>query len=177
MTHVKSRVLVVVLVCATPALAQERTWTIDVTPGYYVEAWDLNGGAEHLAGMQLGIDDRVWRGVALRGEAIVLGVQQRGMDTWLRGATLALRLRRGTSTRVFLDTGAGLAKAGEPVPPNGTRFNYLAMLGAGIEVPWSRLHLTAGARWLHLSNGGREGSHRNPDIQALGVSAGVGWRF
>jgi hypothetical protein len=78
---------------------------------------------------------------------------------------------------VFLDTGVGLATAAQRVPPTGTRRNYLVVLGGGIEVPWSTLHFSAGARWLHVSNGGREGSSRNPDIQSLGGFVGVGWRF
>lgn len=178
MRPVKTRaVVLVLLVCATPASAQERAWTIDVTSGYYVEAWDSNEGTEHLAGIQAGIDNRLWRGVALRGEAIVLRVRQQGSDTWLRGATVAMRVRRASTMPLFLDIGAGLAKAGEPLPPTGTRFNYLLVAGGGVEVPWSTLHVTAGARWLHVSNGGREGNARNPDIQTLGGFVGVGWRF
>jgi hypothetical protein len=177
MTHVKTCLLVLVLGSATPAVAQERAWTIDVTSGYYVEAWESNGSTEHLAGIQAGVDGRLWRGVALRGEGVVLRVLQQGTQTWLRGATLGMRARRGSAARVFLDTGVGFAMAGEPVPPTGTRLNYLLIVGAGLEVPFSRFHVTAGARWLHVSNGGREGRLRNPDLQSLGAFAGVGWRF
>src|SRR5688500_3461720 len=144
MTHVKTCLLVLVLGSATPAVAQERAWTIDVTSGYYVEAWEFNGSTEHLVGIQAGIDGRLWRGVALRGEGVVLRVHQQGAETWLRGATLGIRARRGSVARVFLDTGVGVATAGDPVPPTGTRLNYLLIVGAGIEVPWSTLHFTAG---------------------------------
>jgi hypothetical protein len=177
MTHVTACLVVLVLGSVAPADAQEPAWTIDVTSGYYVEAWELNGSTEHLAGIQAGIDGRLWRGVALRGEGVVLRVHQQGPETWLRGATLGMRARRGSPARVFLDIGAGVATAGESVPPTGTRFNYLLVLGGGIEVPWSSLHVTAGARWLHVSNNGRGGRARNPDIQSLGGFVGVGWRF
>ena len=46
--------------------------------------------------------------------------------------------RDGVARRVFLDTGVGLAMAGEPVPPTGTRRNYLLIVGGGIEVPCRR---------------------------------------
>jgi hypothetical protein len=177
MTHVTACLVVLVLGSVAPADAQEPAWTIDVTSGYYVEAWELNGSTEHLAGIQAGIDGRLWRGVALRGEGVALRVHQQGTETWLRGATLGMRARRGAAARVFFDAGAGFARAGERVPPTGTRRNYLLIIGGGIEVPWSTLHFTAGARWLHVSNGGREGRLRNPDLQSLGAFGGVGWRF
>ena len=55
--------------------------------------------------------------------------------------------------------------------------NSLLVLGGGIEVPYSTVHLIVGARWLHVSNNGREGNSRKPDIQSLGGFVGVGWRF
>jgi hypothetical protein len=177
MAHVRACLLVLVVASATPTFAQEGAWTIDVTSGSYVEAWEFNGSSEHLAGIQAGVDGRLWRGVALRGEGVVVRVRQQGTDTWLRGATLGMRARGGSPAHVFLDTGVGFARAGEPVPPTGTRGNYLLIVGGGIEVPWSTLHFTGGVRWLHVSNGGRVGRLRNPDLQSLGAFAGVGWRF
>ena len=126
----------------------------------------------------MGVDRVVWRDLAIRGEGLLLRVRQAGDDTWLRGATLSMRLRqRGWRVPLFLDIGAGGATAGVRVPPRGTRFNYLVQLGGGIEIPVSAAHLTAALRWFHLSNNGREGNHLNPDIQALGAVVGVGMRF
>jgi hypothetical protein len=39
------------------------------------------------------------------------------------------------------------------------------------------VHAVAGFRWIHLSNNGREGHDRNPDIQALGGYAAVSVGF
>jgi hypothetical protein len=39
------------------------------------------------------------------------------------------------------------------------------------------LDVTAGARWLHLSNAGSEGRRQNPDIRSPGGFAGCGWCF
>jgi hypothetical protein len=172
-------VLVPMLLWAVPAVAQQPpAWTVDVTPASYVEAWEFNDSVEHLTGLQAGADRRVWRALAIRGEGTLLHVHQDGQDTWVRGATVAMRARLGTRrARLFLDVGAGAATAALRVPPTGTRFNYLFVVGGGLEAPWSRFHATLGARWLHLSNGGREGRLANPDIQSLGGFAGLGYRF
>jgi hypothetical protein len=178
MRHVKAGLAIAVLLWATPSVAQEPRWTVDLTPASYVEAWELNDSPEQLLGLHAGLDRRMWRGVAVRGEGLILHVHQNGSDTWMRGATLAMRARRrARRVQVFLDVGGGLATAARRVPPTGTRFNYLLLLGGGLEVPWSRAHVLLGTRWFHISNGGREGRLANPDIQSLGGFAGLGYRF
>jgi hypothetical protein len=168
----------IVLLGAAPALAQSRVWTADVTAASYVEAWDFNDGTEHLAGVHAGVDRPVWRELAVRGEALFLRVHQPGEDAWVRGGTLSMRVRRGIRPgRFFAELGGGVAWATVPVPPSGTERNYVLSAGAGIEIPFTRVHLMAAGRWLHLSNNGREGRARNPDIQSLGAFVGVGWRF
>lgn len=170
--------LLIVAAWPAPALAQAPRWTVDVTPASYVEAWELNDSVEHLTGLQAGIDRRVWRSMAIRAEGMVLHVHQDGDDTWLRGASLGMRARKRVRTaQLFLDIAGGWAGAGERVPPSGTKYNYLAIIGGGVEAPWSRVRVTLSARWLHLSNGGREGRLANPDIQSLGGFAGVGYAF
>jgi hypothetical protein len=133
---------------------------------------------EHLTGLQAGIDRRVWRGLAIRAEGLLLHVDQYGDDTWLRGASFGMRARRkARATQLFVDVGGGWAGAGKRVPPTGTRYNYLAVIGGGVEAPWSRVRVLLSVRWLHVSNGGREGRLANPDIQSLGGFAGVGYAF
>jgi hypothetical protein len=178
MRSVKLVVLLIGLLAAAPLDAQEPRWTVDVTPASYVEAWDLNEEREWLTGLQVGIDRAVWRAVAVRAEGLLLHVRQATDDAWLRGATIGMRARRRRDrAQIFLDLAGGRAHAGQPVPPRGTQASYILLLGGGLEIPWSRVHLTASARWFHLSNNGSEGRHQNPDIQALGAFAGIGWRF
>lgn len=171
---------------AAPAFAQAPRWTVDVTPASYVEAWELNESVEHLTGVQAGVDRRVWRAMAIRAEGMLLHVHQAGDDTWLHATSLGFRTRRpfdfaqggrARTAQLFLDVAGGWAGAGKRVPPTGTRYNYLALIGGGVEVPWSHVRVTLSARWLHLSNGGREGPRANPDIQSLGGFAGLGYSF
>ena len=138
------------------------------------EAWDYNESTEWLTGVMVGVDRRVWRGLAIRAEALVQRVFQEGENAWLAGGTVGARARwRRRTTSPVLDIAVGLSDANRPVPPRGTSFNYLALIGAGVEMPLGRLSATVTGRWLHASNAGREGNHRNPDIQSLGLVFGV----
>ena len=153
-------------------------WRIDIGAAGLREAWDFNESTESLAGVVAGVDRRVWRGVAIRGELLALRVRQDAAGNWLRGFTVGTRMRWGqASLRPVVDVAVGLSSATQPVPVRGTRFNYLAAIGAGVELPLRRALLTVTGRWLHASNNGREGRHRNPDLQSLGGVVSVGWEY
>jgi hypothetical protein len=152
-------------------------WHADVGLAVLPEAWDVNEARETLTGLTAGVDRRVWKAVALRGEVMALRVLQAGDDAWLRGFSIGTRTRwGGPAVRRFVDVAVGLSDATQPVPPRGTRFNYLAAVGVGVEVPWGAAVVSVTGRWLHASNNGREGRHLNPDIQSLGAIVGVGWK-
>ena len=152
-------------------------WGIDLSGAVLIEAWDYNAARESLAGGFVGVDRHVWGPLAARGEGLWLRVAQQGEDAWLRGFTIGSRARwRHSSAVPFLDIGVGLSSATARVPIHGTTFNYLATLGGGVEIPVRGIELAVGARWLHVSNNGREGRARNPDIQSIGVLVGVGWK-
>lgn len=153
-------------------------WRLDAAATLAREAWDLNGSHEWLGGAIGGVDLRVWRGVSLRSELQALRVAQDGADAWLRGWTIGTRLRGHQPTlRPLVDVAVGLSHATTAVPAGGTRFNYLALIGAGVEAPFGAARLAVTGRWLHASNNGREGHARNPDIQSLGLVIGVGWEY
>lgn len=109
-------------------------------------------------------------------QAITAYVSQRGVDAyvigWLGGARwLLMRRARGT---LSIDLDVGMVRAERPVPPRGTRFNYL--FKPGVTATWPLLrgtHAAASLTWLHLSNNSLNGRGHNPDIQALGITAGV----
>jgi hypothetical protein len=156
---------------------KSRPWQFDLAWTLLREAWDENESTEWLSGGIAGVDRRVWRAIAIRGEVLALRVFQAGDNAWLWGVTAGPRVRwKGRALSPIVDVAGGVSDATRPVPPRGTSFNYVAVIGAGIEMPLASPLLTVTGRWLHVSNSGREGSHRNPDIQSLGVVFSVGWR-
>jgi hypothetical protein len=170
-------ILSLIAISGRTAAAQTSEWRVDVSVMALPEAWDYNEARESLTGAAIGIDRHVWGPLAVRAEAVVLRVAQEGGDGWLRGVTLGMRAR-WSRARVapFLDVAVGPSTATIAVPIRGTTFNYLAVVGGGIEFPVRGIQMGVSARWLHVSNNGREGRHRNPDIQTLGAVVGVGWK-
>lgn len=155
--------------------AQEPPRRFDVGGTALSEAWDYNLSREIMAGLVGGVDLQVWRALHVRAEGSLLHVAQRGDDAWVGGATLGLRTRwRGAGQRWFADLAGGVSQATRRVPPRGTAFNFLLAAGVGVTIPVGGWWLDVGARYLHLSNNGREGHDRNPDIQSLGVVLAVG---
>jgi hypothetical protein len=105
-----------------------------------------------------------------------LRVWQSRETAWLGGFTMGTRMRFAQGpTRPFVDVAVGMAQATRAVPPGGTPFNYLAIVGAGVERRVGGVVVGVTGRWFHASNNGRKGRQRNPDIQSLGVVLGVGW--
>jgi hypothetical protein len=154
--------------------AQAPNWSVDVGATVLREAWDINDKTETLVGVVAGTDRVVWRDLAVRGEILALRVRQDPDEAWLGGFTLGTRGRWRSGALV--DVAVGMSTATAPVPSGGTRFNYLAIVGAGIEHPAGPLTLTVTGRWFHASNNGSEGRARNPDIQSLGAAVSVGWK-
>ena len=63
---------------------------------------------------------------------------------------------------LFIDGSAGGIYSDKPFPPNGTQWNYVLRSGAGLTYDLGKkIHLTAGYRFMHISNGRRVGD-RNP---------------
>jgi hypothetical protein len=151
---------------------------IDLSATVAGEAWDRNQSLEWVSGAMGGIQRQVWRALAIRAEVMLLRIAQQGNDAWLRGITVGTRARWGSGPlRPLLDVAVGVSDATAETPPGGTPFNYLAVIGAGVEKPLRDWLVHVTGRWLHASNNGREGRARNPDIQSLGVVFGVGWEY
>ena len=88
-------------------------------------------------------------------------------------AGLRLAFRRSAQVRPFLSGSTGLAYFTAPVPTAwGRRLNFTFDLGIGVEVLLpSRLRLTAGYRYHHLSNGFR--GRINPGIDGHLLCVGL----
>jgi hypothetical protein len=169
--------MIVALVVASgmTAVAQTPTWHASAGATALVESWDYNESREALTGLVVGIDRHVWRALAMRVEGTVLHIAQDTPDAWLRGGTIGARARWSRSFgHPFIDIAVGLSHSTRDIPVRGTASNFLILAGAGVEVPFRAISLELAARWLHVSNNGRAGRHRNPDIQALGAVVAIG---
>jgi len=164
---------------AEPMRAQERSWHVDGAVLTLVEAWDYNEARESLLGGAAGVDAKVWKALRVRVEGQLLRVMQDGSDALLRGVTVGARVHwKASRVLPFADLAGGVSSSTRPVAPRGTTFNLLIVAGGGVQIPLNpRWSVDLGARWLHISNNGREGRHRNPDVQALGASIAIGWSW
>ncbi|HSL21481.1 MAG TPA: hypothetical protein VK886_08095 [Vicinamibacterales bacterium] len=140
------------------------------------EAWNYNGSREEAyaveAGLTYGVRDRVAVGIT----TVTVYVSQRRTDAFAIGCLGGVKwaVYQGGGRTVSLDVEVGAARAEIPVPPRGTRFNYLWRVGASATTAvWRDVHAVAAFGWLHVSNNSLRGPDRNPDIQALGFKAGV----
>jgi hypothetical protein len=155
---------------------EERGASAEFVGGVYREAWDYNLSDEDLFGGSAAIVYRLTTNWAIGLEGFVIGVHQETTpSTAVPGfATLVRWQRARTAIAPFIEIGVGLSYAVDPVPARGTRFNYVALIGAGVTRPLTDdLSLLIALRWLHLSNNGLAGRDHNPDVQALGARIGV----
>jgi hypothetical protein len=153
-----------------------RGWHLELGGGAALEAWNYNGSHEELYGISAGLTHGLFQGLVITARAPLYFIDQRGVDGFLFGATVGVRGRVYHRRRlsVFLEGDIGISEADTSVPPRGTRFNYLLLGGGGATIRIQRdIHLLIGLTWIHVSNNGHAGRHRNPDIEAIGPRVGV----
>ena len=153
-------------------------WHLELTGGFFLEAWDLNRFREQLFGGTIAFSRRVTPHWTIGVETSLLRVNWQPVGgLFLPALSVVLRrtvLQIGDSA-VFLEGGGGASYASDEVPDRGTRFNLVSQTGVGLARALSpRTDVVGGLRWLHVSNNSLDGRARNPDIQALGLY--VGWR-
>jgi opacity protein-like surface antigen len=157
-----------------------RAWNLELGGHGALETWNYNGSHEELWGLRAGFTYGLGNGMTFIVGWPLYYVSQRGVDGFVFGPTFGLRgkiYERGRF-RVFLEFEVGVSEADTSVPPRGTRFNYLALGGAGTTIELVRgVHFLTGLKWIHVSNNGLAGRHRNPDIEAVGPHASVLVRF
>ena len=154
-------------------------WYLELTGGFFLEAWDLNEFREELTGGAISINRRISSNWTVGFESTLLYVNQDPAgDVFLPAFSILLRrkLFRAGETWVSIDGGGGVSYASNEVPYRGTRFNLVSPLGVGLSRALSdRIDFVGGLRWLHVSNNSLDVRLRNPDIQAPGLY--VGWRM
>lgn len=157
-----------------------RSWCLELSTHSAFEAWNYNISHEEMYAIRAGLTYGLRDGLALTAAGPLYYVDQRGVDAWLIGATAGMRgrfLQRGRAT-AFWELEVGVSEADTYTPPRGTRFNYLVMGGAGATIRIARgLHLLGALTWIHVSNNGLAGRHRNPDIEAAGPRLGLLFGF
>lgn len=157
-----------------------RGWHLELGGHGALETWNYNISHEELYGIRAGLTYGLFDGVVLTAGWPLYYVAQRGVDGYLLGATAGLRgrIHRWRKVSAFLEFELGVSEADTAVPPRGTRFNYVVLGGAGATVRLRpAFHLLAGMKWIHVSNYGLAGRHRNPDIEAVGPHAALLLRF
>ncbi len=154
----------------------DRGWNLELALHGAAEAWNYNSSREEMYGLSAGLTYGLRGGLVLAARAPLYYVSQRGIDAMLLGATIGVRgrvYRRGRLA-VFLEIDVGISDADTATPPRGTRFNYLALGGAGATLTLRPgVHVLASLRWAHVSNAGLAGRDRNPDIEAAGPQVGI----
>jgi hypothetical protein len=155
---------------------EKRGWHLELSADLALEAWNYNANREEMYGLAPGITYGLREGLVLTGGGPLYYVSQRGVDAFLLGATFGVRgrvLKRGR-TAGFVEFQVGVSHADTYTPPRGTRFNYLALGGAGATVRVRpHTHLLVGLKWVHVSNNSLAGRDRNPDIEAVGPRLGL----
>lgn len=153
-----------------------RAWNLELSGTALSEAWNYNESREELYGVDLGLAYAARDGWVLHIGSMLAYASQRGTDSVIIGVVggprWGLFRRKGRALVAGVDVGVCTAEI--PVPPRGTRFNYVFRPEVGITWPVSPHAIgIASVSWLHLSNNGLAGRHRNPDVQAIGLRLGV----
>lgn len=155
---------------------QHNTVGIELGGSALGELWNLNDGREWLLD---GTASFAWAfkdGMALVVRFHNIRVFQATENAFVQGFSpiVRWRMRERGSWRLYAEVGPGISWSDVTVPPRGTKFNYLFEGGGGVQRRLGRnSHLVLGATFLHISNNGREGRGRNPDIEAIGPHAAI----
>ena len=151
-------------------------WQAEFAIQAALEAWNYNTSHEELYGLVQGVTYGLRDGLLLTARQRLYYVSQRGNDTRVLGLTTGLRARvyRWRRASGFLQFDFGVSDSPIALPQRGTRFNYLALGGAGIAIPLNRrVRLLGTLELIHVSNANLRGPDRNPDIEAIGPSVGL----
>jgi hypothetical protein len=157
-----------------------HSWHFELEGQAAIEAWNYNISHEEIYGIGEGLTYGVRDGLMLRMNQRIAYVSQRAEDAVLLGLTIGVRGRICERGRVsgFLQGDVGISHTAIATPPRGTRFNYLATGGGGVMIRvHPRVHVVTTLQLIHISNASLKGPGRNPDLEAIGPSLGLLFRF
>lgn len=171
------------LVClSAPALAQSRdlfqkgSVSIEFGASPMIEIWNINEEHEQVleatAAVWGSFHDRIAVGVEFHHAWIF----QQAPGAFVQGLSPLIRFRmtKRPTWNWYVETGPGVSWSDLTTPVRGTKFNYLFQSGTGlVRRVGTNGSLLLAYRFFHLSNNGREGKDRNPDLEMMGGY--VGW--
>jgi hypothetical protein len=108
------------------------------------------------------------------------GFSQPGDDAFGGSLSTIFRWHAWNNDRwsAYLDIGIGLGLHSEPVPEDGTRYDFMPRAGVGLTrlLDDSGTRLQVGLRWQHWSNAHLEGDEDNPPLDTAALYFGVMWQ-
>ena len=152
-------------------------WSVQLYGGYMDElgpydqeiAFGTVGAAYYIVDdLSLGVEFSAW------------DVNQPGDDAFAGMAAFMIRHHavQFEGGSFFLDVGESVFEADNPVPEEGTTFNFVFQFGGGFTFELAaHAHLMTGVRYFHLSNADREGDARNPAMNGVQGFVGVMFTF
>lgn len=179
---------IVVLMVAASARADERgafdrgSFVLQLTGSYHAGTaiYDHEFGSGVIGAAGVGYYPFERFGVYLEGAAYAMTHVDPETDAAGGGINLILRYHflefADDRATAFIDLGGGLVRLDREWPDSGTHNNFTGRLGLGASYCLDRdrdIHLMGGLRWLHLSNGYRNGRDENPNYDAGEAWLGV----
>jgi hypothetical protein len=154
---------------------------IELAGGALTEAWNSNGSHEWIGEGTFSVNWTFAKSMMLVAQFHAAGISQASpRAAFLNGFVTAVRFRVFTREdwTMFVEIGPGVSWSDTATPPRGTRFNYLLVANTGFMYRLTpQVHAVMNARLLHLSNASLKGRDHNPDIEALGATFGIYFRF
>jgi len=131
-----------------------------------------------MAGGQFGISWFFMDNLSLDVQLEQYGISQDGSGAYAIGPAMLFRwhfLAQETWS-LYADLGCGVIYATNPVPSDGSRFNFTPRLGVGASIGLSEsARVLTGVRWFHISNANT--STPNPGRDSAELYAGLSFAF
>jgi len=131
-----------------------------------------------MAGGQFGISWFFVQNLSLDLQLEQWGISQDGPNAYAIGPALLLRWHflAMDEWSLYADAGCGIIYATNPVPWDGSRFNFTPRVGIGASIAvGDRARIMTGVRWFHISNANT--STPNPGRDSMEIYAGLSLPF
>ena len=155
----------------------KNTWSLDLAGSYITH---IRWSEDYLTTGSVRLNYYIWKNVALN-----LGVSGYLIDQPNEDATAGsfdiggrIHLLKFDGITIYFDGGGSRIFSDTAVPEGGTTYNWIGRVGGG--ATWhlfDNVHLMAGARYFHLSNGDVHGRINNPSYDGIESYVGLIFTF